>query len=63
MQLENKNNQTKTDEPSKFLTKSKKKPLKIESDREGEFYISIFQNFLAVKNKQLFHDILIKVLQ
>ena len=33
-----------------FLTQSKRNPLKIESDRGTEFYNSIFQNFLRIKN-------------
>ena len=36
--------QTITNEFSKILTTSKRKPLKIESDRRTEFYNSIFQN-------------------
>ena len=35
-----------------ILTSSKRRPIKIESDRGTEFYNSIFQNFLKVKNKQ-----------
>ena len=35
---------------SNILTTSKRKPLKIESDRGTEFYNSIFQNFLKLKN-------------
>ena len=50
--LENKYSQTITDEFSIFLTTSKRKPLKIESDRGTEFYNSIFQNFLKSKNIQ-----------
>ena len=48
--LKNKNSQTITNEFSNILTKSKRKPLKIESDRGAEFYNSIFQNFLKSKN-------------
>ena len=48
--LKNKNSKTITDEFSNILTTSKRKPLKIESDRGTEFYNSIFQNFLKVKN-------------
>ena len=44
--------QTVTNEISKFLITSKRKPLKIESDRGGEIYNSIFQNFLGSKNVQ-----------
>ena len=29
-----------------FLTKSKRRPIKLESDRGGDWFISIFQNFL-----------------
>ena len=48
--LKNKYSQTITNEFSNILTKSKRKPLKIESDRGLEFYNSIFQNFLKSKN-------------
>ena len=47
--LKNKYSQTITNEFSNILTKSKRKPLKIESDRGAEFYNSIFQNFLKSK--------------
>ena len=43
--------QTVTEEFSNILTKSKRKPLKIESDRGAEFYKSIFQNYLKIENK------------
>ena len=46
----NKYNQTITNEFSNILIKSKRKPVKIESDRGSEFYNSIFQNFLKLKN-------------
>ena len=48
--LKNKYSQTITNEYSKILTTSNRKPLKIESDRGTEFYDSIFQNFLKLKN-------------
>ena len=48
--LKNKYNQTITDEFSIILTKSKRKPIKMESDRGKEWYNSIFQNFLKSKN-------------
>ena len=48
--LKNKYSQTITIEFSNILTKSKRKPLKIESDRGTEFYNSFFQNFLKSKN-------------
>ena len=51
--LKNKYSQTITNEFSNILTTSKRKPLKIESDRGTEFYNSIFQNFL--KNKKIQH--------
>ena len=38
-----------TDEFSNILTTSKRKPLKLGSDRGSEFYNSIFQNFLKTK--------------
>ena len=47
--LKNKNGQTITNEFSNILTTSKRKPIKLESDRGTEFYNSIFQNFLKVK--------------
>ena len=46
----NKYSQTITNEPSKVLTTSKRKPIKIESDRDKEWYNSIFQNLLKTKN-------------
>ena len=48
--LKNKYSQTITNEFSNKITTSKRKPLKIESDRGSEFYNSIFQNFLRSKN-------------
>ena len=48
--LKNKYSQTITNEFSNILTKSKRKPLKIESDRGSEFYNSVFQIFLKSKN-------------
>ena len=50
--LKNRYSQTITSEFSNILTTSKRKPLKIESDRGSEFYNSIFQNFLKTKNIQ-----------
>ena len=50
MPLKNKYGETVTKEFSNILTKSKRKPLKIESDRGSEFYNSIFQNFLKSNN-------------
>ena len=50
--LKNKNSQTITNEFSNILSTSKRKPIKIESDRGSEFYNSIFQNFLKSKNIQ-----------
>ena len=50
--LKNKYSQTITNEFSNILTTSKRKPLKIESDRGTEFNNSIFQNFLKSKNIQ-----------
>ena len=51
--LKNKNSQTITNEFSNTLTKSKRRPLKLESDRGSEWYNSIFQNFL--KSKSIHH--------
>ena len=48
--LRNKYSQTITNEFSNILTTSKRKTLKIQSDRGTEFYNSIFQNFLRSKN-------------
>ena len=48
--LKNKYSQTITNEDPNFLTTSKRKPLKIESERGTELYNSIFQNFLNLKN-------------
>ena len=48
--LKNKYSQTITDEVSDILTKSKRKPIKLDSDRGAEFYNSIFQSFLKLKN-------------
>ena len=47
--LKNKSSQTITDEFSNSLNKSKRSPLKIESDRGAEFYNSLFQNFLKLE--------------
>ena len=51
--LKNKYSQTITNEFSNIITISKRKPLKLESDRGSEFYNSIFQNFL--KSKSIHH--------
>ena len=51
--LKNKYSQTITNEFSNILIKSKRKPVKIESDRGSEFYNSVFQNFL--KSKSIHH--------
>ena len=40
-----------TEQFSNTLTTSKRKPIKIGSDRGSEWYNSIFQNFLKSKNK------------
>ena len=47
--LKNKYSQIITNEFSNILTTSKRKPVKIYSDRGTEFYNSIFQNFLKLK--------------
>ena len=52
--LKNKYSQTITIDFSNILTTSKRKPLKIESDRGGEFYNSISQNLLKAKNIRLY---------
>ena len=50
--LKNKYSQTIINVFSNILSTSKRKPIKIESDRGSEFYNSIFQNFLKSKNIQ-----------
>ena len=50
--LKNKYIKTITNEFSNILTTSKRKPLKLESDRGSEFYNSIFQNLLKSKKIQ-----------
>ena len=50
--LKNKYSQTIINEFLNIITKSKRKPLKLESDRGAEFYNSIFQNFIKLKNIQ-----------
>ena len=52
--MKNKNSQTIANEFSNILTTSKRKPLKIESDRGAEWRNSIFQNFLKSKKNQHF---------
>ena len=52
--LKNKYSQTITNEFSNILTTSKRKPLKIESDRGTEFCNSIFEN---LKDLQMFRKI------
>ena len=48
--IKNKNSETITDEVSNVLSKSKRRPLKLESDRGSEWCNNIFQNILKVKN-------------
>ena len=43
-----------TNEFPNILNKSKRHPIKIESDRGAEFYKSIFQNFLKSKKMKLY---------
>ena len=50
--LKNKYSQTIKNEFSNIITTSKRKPIKLESDRGSEFYNSIFQNLLKSKNIQ-----------
>ena len=50
--LKNKFSQTIKNEFSNILTTSKRKPLKLESDRGSELYNSVFQNFFNSKNIQ-----------
>ena len=51
--LENEYSQTTIQEFSNFITSSKRRSLKIESDRGAEFYNSILQNFL--RSQKLYH--------
>ena len=48
--LKNKNIQTITNEFWSILTKSKRSPLKLESDRGSEWDFSVFQKFFKAKN-------------
>ena len=48
-QIKNKNSPKIETDFSKIITKSKRSPLKLESDRGSEWYISIFQDFLKAK--------------
>ena len=50
--LKNKYSRSITNEFSNILRTTKRKPLKIESDRGSEFYKNIFQNYLKSKNIQ-----------
>ena len=50
--LKNKYSQTITNEFLNILPRSKRKPLKLESDRGTEFYNNIFQNLLKTKKIQ-----------
>ena len=50
MYFNKKNSQTITEEFSNTLTKSKRKPIKVESDVGGDFCTSTFQNLLKSKN-------------
>ena len=52
--LKNKNIQTITNEISNILTKSKRRPLKLEWDQGGEFYNSVFQKVLKKIYASLF---------
>ena len=48
--IEEKNAHSETEEFSKNLTNSKRSPIKKESDRGKELFLSVFQNALKVKN-------------
>ena len=52
--LKNKKYQTITNEFMNILSTSKRRPLKLESDRGAEWCNSIFQNFRKAKNIQLY---------
>ena len=47
---ENINSQTLISEFSNILTTSKRKPIKLQSDRGAEWYTSVFQIFLKIKS-------------
>ena len=51
--MKNKYGETLASEISRFFSTSKRKPLKLEPQREAELYNSIFQNFL--KNTNIHH--------
>ena len=55
--LKNKYGESITNEFSNNLTTSKRRPLKLESDRGAEWYNSVFQNFLKVKKNTSFFKI------
>ena len=61
--LKNKYRQTITNEFSNILTTSKRKPLKIESDRGSEFNNKYFKVLLKLKIFNINHGLLTKVLQ
>ena len=50
--LKNKSSHRVTEKISNIPTKSKRHPLRIESDRGAEFYSSIFQKYFRNKNIQ-----------
>ena len=55
--LKNKYSQTITNELLNILTTSKRKPLKIETDRGTELYNSVFQNFSKLKNVHHYYQL------
>ena len=61
--LKNKYSQTITNEFSNILTKSKRKPLKLESDRGSEFLEIFFKIFLKIKIFSVIQDTQTKDLQ
>ena len=48
--LKNKSSQSKANAFSNILTRSKRSPVKLESDSGSEWYSSIFQSFLKIRN-------------
>ena len=58
--LKSKYGVTVTKDFSNILTTSKRRPLKIESDKCKEWYNSVFQNFLKVKNRHLYSRLIDK---
>ena len=50
--LKNQHSKTEADVFSNILSTTKRSPLKIESERESDWYVSVFLTFLRSKNNQ-----------